>query len=240
MKTDSKIYFLIFFLLSASTIFAQFNGNKFAVGAGYNYTTTARLFLNPHASDSFLRDEYEYIEDIVSYSLNLRYRISDEVVIGLSTELMEVDEVYTIITGLGQTGSVDVLVNDGFKLIPIELSAYYLMPFSSESFKFYMGGGIGFYFGEHTRKFSDVEVTTEESEMAYGIHVATGLEYMITEFLSFRFEMRFRDPEFEMTNKYSKTTFEYDNQQVLINAERFDSKANVDGITFSFAAAFHF
>lgn len=240
MKATGKIYIIFLIFVFNSFQYAQFNGSKFAVGGGYNYTTTGRLFLNPNSSDSYLRDEYEYIEDITSYSLNFRYRIADEIVIGISTELMEVNDVYSVISGFSQTGTVDVGVNDGFRLIPVELSLYYLMPFSSESFKFYMGGGIGIYFGEHIRNFSDVEVTTEKSEIAYGIQVSTGLEYMATDFLSFRFEMRFRDPEFETTNQYSKTTFEYENQTVIINATKFDSKVNVDGITFSFGAAFHF
>ena len=69
-----------------------------------------------------------------------------------------------------------------------------------------MGGGIGYYWGEHIRELYNVSATNDGRDVAYGIQVSIGMDYLITEFLSARFDMRFRDPEIEMTSRYSSQT----------------------------------
>ena len=48
------------------------------------------------------------------------------------------------------------IVTDGYELYPVELSIYYFLPFSTEDFKFYMGGGMGIYPGKRTREFGNI------------------------------------------------------------------------------------
>src|SRR3990172_1743784 len=168
----TKWFVIIFFLLSNLPLFSQYNGNDFSVGIYGVYTTSASVFLNPNAPDIVLRNESFLIEDIFSPGADIRYRASDPLIIGLSVEYIN-----TTATGPNLNvfldGSVVTLnVDDGFLLIPVELSAYYLLPFSTEEFKFLMGGGIAYYNGEFIRKIGDAEVTNVEKEAAFGIQVS--------------------------------------------------------------------
>jgi hypothetical protein len=131
-------------------------------------------------------------------------------------------------------------IEEGFKLIPVELSLHYLLPFSTESFKFLMGGGGGYYFGEHVRKIGDAEVEAVERESAFGIHVSISMEYLIRDNVGLRTEMKFRDPQFNLTNRYTKEQVNFQGATINLPQNNFSTKINVDGVTFTFGAVFNF
>ncbi len=228
--------FVIVQLLILTNIFAQYGDNGFSISANFSYTTTSRLFLFPNSIDKVLRNQSLPLDDILSYSAEIRYRIYEDLVLGLSVEYITKSEFGKNLTA----GASRIDVDDGYKVFPIELTAYYILPFSTENFKFYMGGGGGIYIGEHVRKFGDVAVTNDTREFAYGIHASVGMEYMVVDFFSVRGEMKFRDPEFEMKSKYNKETTEYQGRIITLPSKPFDSKVNIDGIVFTVGAVFHF
>ena len=233
-------YFLILVIgIGSTNLEAQYSGGGFAISAGYNYTTTSKLFLFPHDADPIIRNQGISLEGIYSYSAEIRYRISDQLVLGFGSEFMERTDKGSLIV-IGPSGVTTIKIEEGFSLIPIELTAYYLLPFATEDFKFYMGGGLGYYIGRHIRKFGDADTDTDERELAYGLHVSVGMDYMITPFLSIRGEMKFRDPEFELKSKYNKTEINYKGEIVRVPTGDFDSKINIDGVTFTIGTAFHF
>jgi len=135
---------------------------------------------------------------------------------------------------------VRITVEDGFKLIPVELSLYYMLPFSTELFKFLIGGGAGYYLGEQVRKFADVEVKNISRKTAYGIHVIISMDYFVFENVSLRTEMKFRDPQFIVKSEYTKNETIYNGREINLPQSSFDSKINLDGVTFILGAAFHF
>ncbi len=232
--------FISLLLLVSSSLSAQYSGENFSLSVNYNYTTTSKIYLYPNAVDPFLRNQNIPLEDIYSYSAELRYALNESIAIGLGTEMLEKTEVGTNVTVSGPSGVTRLEIEEGFKMIPIELTLYYLMPFSTEQFKFFMGGGGGIYIGEHIRKFGTASVSNESREFAYGIHVSAGMEYMLTEYFSFRGEMQFRDSEFEMTSKYNNSEIVYNGVTYSIPKDTFDSEINIDGVTFTIGAAFHF
>jgi hypothetical protein len=233
-------YFLILFFLFNSFSLAQFNGNKFSVGINAVYTTTARVYLNPNSSDLTLRNDYFLLEDIFNPALDIRYRLTDPLIIGLNIERMRKTAVGPNLRVLFGSSVALVDVEDGFNLIPIELSLYYILPFSTERFKFLMGGGGGYYIGEHIRKFGDAEIENVERKAAYGIQVSISMEYLLRPNIAILTEMKFRDPQFNLKNKYTKDTVRYQGLIVRLSQEVFDSKINVDGVTFILGAAINF
>ena len=86
-----KIFKLISIILIICTtnILSQFKGNRFAVSANFSYTTESQIFLTPNAPNVFDRDKSFILEDILSYSAELRYRLSEWVILGLSFEQIE-------------------------------------------------------------------------------------------------------------------------------------------------------
>jgi outer membrane protein W len=233
-----NIIFLLLVLISIESS-AQYNGRKFSLSANGVYTTGARIYLQPFASDEVIRFDYLPVDHIYNPSAELRYLLTDGIVIGLSTEFMEATEP-AILVVLAQNSTIAIEVEEGFSFIPFELTAYYLFPFSTERFKFLIGGGGGYYFGSHIRKFGNAEVTTIERRFAYGIHVSVSMDYMVRNNLSIRSEMKFRDPQFTMKSEYNNREVQYNGGTIRILQESFDSKVNIDGVTFMVGAAFHF
>jgi hypothetical protein len=240
MKIKRKILLSLLSFIIISESHAQYYDNGFGLSAGANYTTTSKLFLFPNSPDPVVRDQHIPLDDILSYFVEMRYRISEPLVIGVNVEYLEKTITTNNLTILTLSGVRNPDIKDGFLVIPVEFSAYYLLPFSTEFFQFYMGGGLGLYFGKHIRKFESVEVSSENQDLAFGIQVAMGMDYLINERFSIRGEMKFRDPEFELKSKYSQVELEYQGETVIIASEKFDSKVNIDGITFSIGLAFHF
>lgn len=231
-KTNVK--YIIAFLMLSNVLFAQYSENNFSITTNFFYNTTAKIFLTPDAENVLDKTFNFPIEDIYSYSAELRYQISEFLILGLSIEYMEASAKGRTLT------SRQFVVREGFTLIPIEVSAYYFLPFSTEDFKFYMGGGIGIYTGSRTREFGDIKFKDVSSEIGYGIQVSVGMDYMIFQNLSLHGELRFRDPDFRITNKYDSEFVRYNDQTFRINQDEVASKINVDGITFGIGLAFHF
>ncbi|MGE5499635.1 MAG: hypothetical protein ACM3Q2_16305, partial [Syntrophothermus sp.] len=96
------------------------------------------------------------------------------------------------------------------------------------------------YYGRHIRRFGDTEVSNLKSEFAYGIQFSVSADYMFNNFLSARGEMKFRDPEVEVTSKYNKQVVRYNDQSIFLLNDSFTSKINLDGMTFTLGLALHF
>ena len=236
MKTKITAILILIFCTNA---FAQFN-KTFGVSVNVVYNTSASIYLSPNSSDVILRNNSFLIENIFNPSVDFRYKLSESIIVGFNTEYMTSSSIGPNLTVFTGNSTVTIDVEDGFRLIPLELSAYYLLPFSTERFKFLMGGGMGYYFGSHVRKFGDVEVSNAERKVAYGIHVSISMDYLIKDFISVRGEMKFRDPQFNVKSKYSKKEVNYYGSIIRLAQDSFDSKINVDGVTFILGLAFHF
>jgi outer membrane protein W len=238
LKLITYLSFAIVILIpSIST--AQYNGNNFAVSVSYRYTTSSKIFLEPNSPDPFLRRTNTPLEDIYSYSAEIKFRLTESMIIGLNIESIKRTESVDI-RNFGFQINDALTAEDGYRIIPIEFSLYYHLPFSTDHWKFYMGGGIGYYHGDYIRNFNGISVSNVERDFAYGIQVGIGMDYMINDFSSIKFEMRFRDPEIEMKSKYSASSFQVNGRTILIRQETFISKVNIDGATFSLGAVIHF
>ena len=219
---------------------AQYNGKNYSVGLYYNYTVTSLFFDSPRDPDRYLRIANQSIDGIGGYSADFRYGISESIILGLTVEYMKSTTIYNPVEGIGESTSVTLSAEDGYEMYPVELSFYYLLPFSTDEIKFVMGGGFGIYTGDCTRKIGNLDVTTVERDYDLGLHVNVGIDYLIEDWVSIRGQLRFRDPQFEMKSEYNGSTVIVDDEEVLIRNKSFYSKINVDGIIFNIGAVFHF
>ncbi len=238
MKSFFIVISVIIFLTGENQ--AQYNNHKFGLAFNAIYTTSADIFLNPNSSDPIIRNQAFTLEDILSYGMDLRYRLSESVLLGISSEYVnKAKTAPNMVVFLGNQ-VIRVDAEDGFQLIPIEITGYYYLPFSTESFKFVMGGGLGYYFGKFIRKFAGSETIVQKRKFAIGIHVSASMDYIIFQNVSARFEMKFRDPEFKTVNKYSVSEVSYQGNTVLLSGENFETKVNVNGISFILGLIYQF
>ncbi len=236
-----KILFILSVLLF-NTSFAQVYDKKFSVSANTVYTTSSKLYLAPNSSDRFIRNTFISYDDLLSHGIDFRYRLNKELILSLNIErLSESKEGRNVTVLLLENFNTETIaVKDGFEFYPMEFTLYYIFPFSTVSFKFLMGGGIGYYFGIHLREFGDAVVKNVKRNFAYGFHVSTSFEYFLNESFSLRGEMKFRDPQFTLESSYEKGTVKYGNRDVVLLQDTFDSKINIDGVSFGLGLAFHF
>jgi outer membrane protein W len=227
-------FFLIVLLpiLISTGSFAQFGTGKIGIAVNAVYTTSAEIFLNPNSSNSEVRNKSFTLENIWNPGLDLRYRFSNEFILGLNIEYVRKTANAPNLTAFIGSQVFVFEVEDGLSVIPIELTAHYHFPFSTEDFKFMMGGGLGYYIGEFVRKFQDVDLEITQRKFALGLHVSASMDYIIIENLSARFEMKFRNPQYTVTSKYSKTEVMYQGNAIQLPENAFDTKVDIDGLTF--------
>lgn len=233
---------IIAFFLFISFANAQQTEKRFSIGVHASYLTTSKLYLAPFSSDRFIRNTFIRYDDFYSQSIDFRYRLNKELLLGISVERINVTHEGRNITVLilENLNTETININDGYEVYPVELTLHYIFPFSTESFIFFMGGGIGYYHANHLRSFGNVSVYNVKRQFAYGIHVSTSMEYFINDNFSVKGDIKFRDPQFTLETGYEKTTVKYGNRDVMLLQETFDSKINIDGVSFSIGLAFHF
>ncbi|HEY6436934.1 MAG TPA: hypothetical protein VIY47_10100 [Ignavibacteriaceae bacterium] len=233
------ILFIIIFSLSSIGLFAQFGPGNLGIAVNAVYTTSAEVFLNPNSSDVEARNRSFLLEDIWNPGIDIRYRFSQEFILGLNVEYIKKTANLPNLTAFIGNQVYVFEVEDGFSTIPVELTAYYFFPFSTEHFKFMMGGGLGYYYGQFIRNFSDVELEVTQRKSSIGLLVATSLDYMIFENLSARLELKFRNPQYNVSSKYTKTEIEYQGNTVQLSENPFETKVDINGLTFVFGIVYH-
>jgi opacity protein-like surface antigen len=239
MKKSIVKIFLVLIILTAPTL-SQNQNHDFNISVGSVYITSAELFLNPNSSDIFLRNQSFELKDIFSPAIEIRYRLSEAVAIGLSTEYNKKSQKGNFLTVLAGSQIIQLESEDGFVFIPVELSVYHIMPFSTELFKFNMAGGIGYYHAIHTRKFGDTDISNLETKPVIGIQVSAGMEYLITQNIGVKLQMKFRAPEIKVKSKYNNTTVNYKGNTITILQDTFDSKVSVNGAVFMLGVSYSF
>jgi outer membrane protein W len=230
---------LLLSIISLNSLQAQFNSYDIGLSANVVYTTSAEIFLNPNSSDPVVRNQSFTLEDIFSPSIDVRYRLSDDFILSLNIEYIKKTLMAPNLTAFIGNSVLVIEVEDGFRVIPVELTAHYFFPFSTEQFKFLMGAGIGYYNGEFIREFVDTDLSVVQRKFALGIHVSTSMDYMVLENFSLRFEMKFRDPQYEVNSKYTKTEVIYQGETISLPENSFNTKVNLDGLTFILGMVYH-
>jgi outer membrane protein W len=225
-------FLLILVVLLSKSLFAQFGAGGIGIAVNAVYTTSAAIYLNPNSSNPEVRNRSFTLENIWNPGVDIKYRFTNEFILGFNIEYMKKTGYAPNLTAFINNQVFVFEVEDGLSVIPIELTAHYYFPFSTEDFKFMMGGGLGYYIGEFIRKFQDVDLEITQRKFALGFHVSASMDYIIVENLSARLEMKFRNPQYTVTSKYSKTEVTYQGNIIQLPENAFDTKVDVDGLTF--------
>lgn len=207
-----------------------------SVAAKGSYTTSTRFLYNVDRNDIFIDDKYFSYN--FGFGLDVRMlAYSDDILIGVNIEKIKTLDQTTRLdyrNGL----SYSVPVSEGFVVYPVEISGYFLIPFSSDVARFYLGGGVGWYFGERIYSIGGAQAATLNSPSGFGIHVLTGADVRITSKIAVRGELKFRDPQFDSVNRFEETSTTYNGLKIPLDTSSSKTRVNLNGITYGLGLVF--
>lgn len=227
-------------LLSCLCVVALLPSGRLCAGDGAfsvllkgNLTTGSRLFLNPTAADPVSRSESRLFEDFFGLGAEAKYQFpGSNISIALSTDYIRSNQ-STPITASRRT----VPGEDGFVVIPVELTGYFRIPVTDGAFGVFMGGGVGAYFGKRILSIAGIDAPSGEGKPGYGIHVLGGVSYRFSSLLSVVAEMKFRDAQFEAENTFPVSRIPYRDVVVTVSQNPIASSIHTDGMILQIGVA---
>jgi len=200
-------------------------------------TTGSQIFQNPDSPDEVERSRFVAIENSVGYGVELKYLVPEtDIAVGIGVEYIRTSSPFALF--LSPTRNLPV--EDGYRVIPVELTGYFIIPVSGPRFGIYMGGGGGAYFGRRIYRIAGVDAASVDEGRGFGIHVLAGIHYRLNEWFSLIGEMKFRDLQFSARNAFPVSQIRSGNSIVSVSTKPFPSRVHTDGIIFQLGTAFSF
>ena len=196
------------------------------------YTNTSKVFINPDSPSGDLRGQFNPIDNIYGVGAEFRWRVpGNSFALSLAAEYLS--KISDQVQLVGFTVPPQRLpVEEGFRLIPVELGVQVFIPLGSERVQLAMGGGVGAFIGSRFLKIAGVEAVERRTPVYYGIHVETSFDYRISPGFFVRAEMRFRDPEFTSESEFTQAATQSGGVLVLFPRAPFRARINVNGLNF--------
>ena len=199
------------------------------------YTTSSQIFPNPNSPDPVKRSLSFVVDGFPGGGVELRYRFPGTLLaVGASVEFQRA----TLATDLAVAFRNDIPVQDGYRAVPLELTGYFIIPFSTRAVQVFMGGGAGLYLGERLYELAGVTAPVVESSPGFGIHVVAGVGFALIDHLSLVGEMKFRDLQFTSINAFPSATIVYNGALINVGTTSFESRIHTDGIVFQLGASY--
>ncbi|MFH0989206.1 MAG: hypothetical protein V1799_04220 [bacterium] len=228
-----RVFSLILVALCCTLVLSSQTRNwSFSITTGATYTTSAKIFYNPDSPSAELRSQSNDFDGLYGGNIEIRFLIpAYDLSLSLYAEYLSKtrDEFQYV----GSTSpAIQTQVKEVFRIFPIELGIYVNIPVGGESIRLAMGGGLGVYYGVRTLQIGGVKALQENNPLAFGIHVGTNFDYRVNSRISFRAQMRFRDPEVITESRFESPAAIINDQAVLISRDIIKSKINVNGLCF--------
>ncbi len=212
---------------------------KKMIGLNLNYVLSAFVYPNVISSDRGLREISNEVNSWVGFSADFRGEFAEGYLAGLSFEIVNKKVPDALIRRIsGQT--VRIPVEDRYTIYIVELSVFFVAPFSSQKLNVYIGGGIGAYKGKFEKSILNAKSEIQRSPINIGIHVMSGLQYNFAKNLSLRGELKFRDPIVEVESRFKNAQIEYSGYILQIDPTPFRTRVNFDTMTFMLGLVFSF
>ncbi len=220
----------IVLLLSVGVVLISANDRNLSLSLKGSFTTNTRFLYNIDKPNVYSTNRT--LSSNLGYGADIRWNVLwERFYLGFSVEKVSgVDRVSVLYENLD---FLEVPYEEGFDLLGLELSGYYVVPISSEQVQFYIGGGFGTYDGKRNFSIARISAETISSRSYIGIHVMTGIDYRIYSRIGLRFEIKFRDPHFDVTTKFEQASAEYQGKRVLLPQGEYVTKVNLYGVNYA-------
>lgn len=225
-----KKFLIISLVFFVTTALHPQKGFTLTVGAGYG--TASRMIPYPRVSDFDLREADVSLGSFLFPQIAVGYSFTDDIEGVLSLEYASKTSEFYGQTVDSDAGTIFIPVKDGYSFIPFELTLAYTLPFSSESFRLFIGGGGGLYFISSKREVAGIKPGSGGSKTGYGIHIVSGIDYYLNETTGVSFSMKFRDPEVEFKGEYETVNGSFNGKPVRLGSPVFNQKLSLEGTLF--------
>lgn len=219
-----------FLFLIVGTAQAQNQDQSFTLSTGY--LEASRIFLSPQSPDPIRRQVAEDLGSTVSYAASYRYDIYTPIAVQVRIEYADTES--------ETRDQVGTLIHHGFHVWILEAESMFSLPFSTERFDMYVGGGAGMYLGSRSYAIAGVQATHVSSRPAFGIHVIVGAEYLFTDRLGLRADVVFRDPQMSVENEFSQSAVVSQGVTYPLQETPFLSHINLNGNVYAIGISWHF
>lgn len=210
---------------------------RYSISLSGTYTSSSKLYFAPNNPDDFIRSRNYPIENIFGFGMDVRRSFEDlGVWAGIGVEWLSKTE--AIEQPVNSTTTAPIY--DGYAVVPVELTGYFIVPFSSEAVQLYMGGGAGAYLGERRYQQAGVNAAVTARSAGFGIHVLSGLQYNFQSSLSLRCEAKFRNVQFRSTNAFDRPVGFAAGHSVRLDQTPFESRISIDGMVTSLGLVYRF
>lgn len=220
----------LLFALLLATASAQRGDHSIALHANLNDET--RVFLNPSSPDPVLRHQSQTLGSAFSAALSWRSRAWSSISIDIRGEYVALDNV--------TPDPVGTPMLNGLRVVLIEGSALFALPFSTARFEMYVGGGIGVSAGQRRYAVAEVASQSVSSTPALGIQVILGAEYLLFGAMGMRLELLFRDPQMSVENRFSRSSVVSHGVTYPLETSPFRSNLNLNGNVYSLGLFYSF
>jgi outer membrane protein W len=226
--------FILLTIFSAAVSRAQ--DHPYELSLSGSFTFSAKLYFDPNDPDDVLRSQYYELDNIFGAGIDVRRLIEDRhLMVGIDAEYLSTTTAVTLPVASNQT----ITVHDGFSAIPVELSGYFILPFSPDQLRIYIGGGGAVYYG--TRQFTQdgVDAAAVQHSLGGGIQVVSGTEWQIGNTWGVRGEMKFRDIQFKSTVQFSPAQAAQE-PYAQLSTSPLASRIDIDGLMLSLGLVYRF
>lgn len=227
-----KILVATLVLVSSISLFPQ-KALSLSVGTGYG--TASKIIPYPRVTDFDLRETEISLGSSLFPRIEIGYAISAELTAALSLEYASKRSEFYGQTVDSYNGTIFIPVKDGYTFVPVELTLNYILPFSSESFQLFIGGGGGLYFISSKREVAGIKPGSGAAKTGYGIHIVSGFDYYFSDTFGMTFSMKFRDPEVEFKGEYGSSEGSFNGNKVTLGTTDFNQKLSLEGTVFILA-----
>lgn len=193
-------------------------------------TSTTRMMYDIHSSNYDEPDRN--IATNWGYGIDVRKNIFwERFYLGVSAEVIHGSTTVNLI--YPQFQNLRVRMDEGFEALIGEVSGYYVVPISSETILFYLGGGIGYHTGKREFSIAGYQANNLHSSSNIGIHVLTGADFQVLPNVALRAELKFRDPYFDATTKFENSFVLVQGQRIPLSQQEQVTRINLYGINYA-------
>lgn len=195
-------------------------------------TSGAKVFPNPTSPSSTIRNTSVPLNGWYGAAAEFAIPFTHELSVTASVEyLRSVDEGMRPVS-LG--GSLETVpVRDGYVVLPVEVGVAAAIPISEENFRLSMSGGVGVTLVSRIQEVAGARAETDGYPAAYGIFAGLAFEVRIWPGVYGHVSTRFRDPEVNVTTRYTQSATEYEGRTLLLPTEPSTTRLNIDGLSIS-------